>query len=76
MIMSYELYRILTLGDQAKYLKQQENLRTALQNPGMKLTNTTPLFTLYGTTKPAKSCSPLICTVLPPCQILLPLLLY
>ncbi|XP_060768474.1 transcriptional regulator ATRX-like isoform X2 [Neoarius graeffei] len=34
MIMSYEMYRILTHGDQTKYGKQQENLRAALQNPG------------------------------------------
>ncbi|KAB5522767.1 hypothetical protein PHYPO_G00163210 [Pangasianodon hypophthalmus] len=34
MIMSYEMYRILTDRDQAKYAKQQENLRTALRDPG------------------------------------------
>lgn len=46
MIMSYEMYRILTHGDQTKYGKQQENLRAALQNPGTELPNTNPLFTL------------------------------
>lgn len=88
MIMSYELYRILTHGDQAKYSKQQENLRTALQDPGMKLPNPTHLFTLYCMTHPAKSCSlfTIFCTRMVPnpapyslsseltsCQILLPI---
>ncbi|XP_060719259.1 transcriptional regulator ATRX-like [Tachysurus vachellii] len=34
MIMSYELYRILTHGDQVKYGKQKENLRKVLRDPG------------------------------------------
>ncbi|KAL7834252.1 hypothetical protein SRHO_G00284990 [Serrasalmus rhombeus] len=34
MIVSYEIYRILTHGRQAKYAKHQQSLRTALQNPG------------------------------------------
>ncbi|XP_062845195.1 transcriptional regulator ATRX-like isoform X2 [Trichomycterus rosablanca] len=34
MIMSYETYRILTRGNQAKYAKHRQNLRAALQNPG------------------------------------------
>ncbi|GAA6068029.1 transcriptional regulator ATRX-like, partial [Tachysurus ichikawai] len=34
MIMSYELYRILTHGDQVKYGKQRENLRRVLRDPG------------------------------------------
>ncbi|XP_036435918.1 transcriptional regulator ATRX-like isoform X1 [Colossoma macropomum] len=34
MIVSYEIYRILTHGQQAKYAKHQQSLRTALQNPG------------------------------------------
>ncbi|XP_058238856.1 transcriptional regulator ATRX-like isoform X2 [Hemibagrus wyckioides] len=34
MIMSYELYRLLTHGDKVKYAKQRENLLTALQDPG------------------------------------------
>lgn len=37
MITSYEMYRILTHGKNAKYAKHQQTLQTALQNPGTNL---------------------------------------
>ncbi|KAI4871343.1 hypothetical protein NFI96_026868 [Prochilodus magdalenae] len=34
LIVSYEIYRILTHGQRAKYTKHQQSLQTALRNPG------------------------------------------